>query len=184
MSINHAAGSEEQPLMIEAALEFVQAKLEVFPVHSLVNGVCTCPKKANCDKRPGKHPLTKHGYKDASSDPAIVAAWWKRWPFANIGLPTGGPLRLLVIDCDPRNGGPTTFAELKGLFPSIPEGSIRVRTGGGGLHVYLRYSGGPLPKVLAEGIDLKGDGGYVLAPPSLHASGRRYAFEVEGAEGL
>jgi hypothetical protein len=182
MSINHAAGSEEQPVMIEAALAFVQARLEVFPLHGLVNGVCTC-QKANCSS-PGKHPLTPKGFKDASSDPAIIAAWWKRWPFANIGLPTGGPLHLLVIDCDPRNGGPTTFGELKGLFPSLPAGSIRVRTGGGGLHVYLRYSGGPLPKELAKGIDLKGDGGYVVAPPSLHASGRRYAFEAEGAEGL
>jgi hypothetical protein len=178
MRNNGNVGAHEEPLMLEAALALVQAGLTVFPLHSLANGACTC-KKAACPS-PGKHPLTSKGFKDATRDTSIIAAWWKRWPFANIGLPTGGPLHLLVIDCDPRNGGPTTFTELKGLFPTIPNAGIRVRTGGGGLHVYLKYSGGPLPKELAKGIDLKGEGGYVVAPPSLHSSGQRYAFEVEG----
>lgn len=52
-----------------------------------------------------------------------------------------------------------------------------MNTGGGGLHLYLYYAGGPVPKTLVEGIDLKGDGGYVVAPPSLHISGQRYAWD-------
>jgi hypothetical protein len=168
------------PVCAEAAMGLARAGLEVFPLHGIdAAGACTCGN-AKCGS-PGKHPLTSKGFKDATTDETQIAAWWKRWPLANIGLPTGGPLRLLVIDCDPRNGGPTSFADLLALFPTVPTSSIRVRTGGGGLHVYLTYSGGRIPKELAKGIDLKGDGGYVVAPPSLHASGRRYEFEPGGS---
>jgi hypothetical protein len=166
-------------MMREGALALVRAGFQVFPVYGIVDGVCTCGQRPGCS--PGKHPLPKHGHKEASSDPKQIAAWWKRWPNANVGVATGGPHHLLVIDCDPRNGGPTSFEELQEIFPTIPVGGVRVRTGGGGLHVYLKYSGGPIPAKLAAGIDLKGEGGYVVAPPSLHGSGRRYEFETLGA---
>jgi DNA-binding transcriptional ArsR family regulator len=87
---------------------------------------------------------------------------------------------LLVVDCDPRNGGPAERAELVRRFGPIPE-TAEVITGGGGRHLFFRYDGGGVPKALAEGIDLKGDGGYVVAPPSMHPSGKRY--EVDGLGG-
>jgi hypothetical protein len=171
--------NEGKTMMREGALALVRAGFQVFPLHGIVDGVCTCGKRS-CSS-PGKHPRTPKGFKDASSDPKQIAAWWKLWPQANVGLPTGGPLHFMVIDCDPRNGGPTSFEELQEIFPTIPVGGVRVRTGGGGLHVYLKYSGGRIPAKLADGIDLKAEGGYVVAPPSLHVSGRRYEFETLGA---
>jgi hypothetical protein len=84
------------------------------------------------------------------------------------------------MDCDPRNGGPAEREEIIQCFGNIPE-TAEVITGGNGRHIYFHYSGGPVPKTLAKGIDLKGDGGYVVAPPSLHISGNRYG--VDGLSG-
>jgi hypothetical protein len=117
-----------------------------------------------------KVPLTLHGFKDASRDAARVRQWWEQCPEANIGVPTGEPSGLLVLDCDPRNGGPADRSRLIELFGSIPE-TAEATTGGGGRHIYFRYSRGPVPKTFAQGIDLKGDGGYVVVPPSLHPNG-------------
>lgn len=163
--------------VLEMALRLAAAGVPVFALHGIVDGACTCGRKCSS---PGKHPLTSKGFKDATINQTTIRGWWKRQPSANLGLPTGGPLGLLVVDCDPRNGGPETFEELRGLEPSLPLGGVRVRTGGGGLHVYLKYSGGPVPKALRTGIDLKGEGGYVVCPPSLHISGNRYEFEYLG----
>ena len=149
--------------MVEAAQWYAANNFPIFPL-----------------KPRGKEPLTKHGFKDATTDKACISKWWEKWPEANIGLPTGTKSGLLVVDCDPRNGGPADRAELIEQCGPIPE-TAEVLTGGGGRHVYFRYHGGPIPKTLAHGIDLKGDGGYVVAPPSMHASGKRY--EVDGTRG-
>ncbi len=173
--------ASDSPSMLAAAQQLAAAGYPVFPVHGIVEGKCTCTK--NCGS-PGKHPASKTGFKAATRDPQQIDFDWKKRPLANIGIATGGAGRLLVVDCDPRNGGPETYAGLKALFPGLPDGGLLVRSGGGGLHYWLRYRGGPLPKELATGIDLKGDGGYVVAPPSLHVSGRRYEFEGEGPRDL
>ena len=128
----------------------------------------------------GKEPLTPRGFHDATTDEAKVRQWLSQWPDANIGIPTGRPSSFLVVDVDPRNGGPTDRAELIRVLGPIPE-TAEVITGGGGRHIYFRYAGGPVPKQLAPGIDLKGDGGYIIAPPSIHPSGRRY--KVDGIVG-
>jgi hypothetical protein len=83
---------------------------------------------------------------------------------------------LLIVDIDPRNGGPASSAELAQGIGPIPE-TVEIITGGGGRHLPFRYGGGRVREELAKGIGLKGDGGYFVAPPSLHASGRRYAFD-------
>jgi hypothetical protein len=111
---------------------------------------------------------------------ALIDRWWSSHPSANIGVPTGAATGFLVVDCDPRNGGPAERDELIRRFGPIPD-TAEVITGGGGRHLFFQYSGGTVPKTLATGIDLKGDGGYVVAPPSMHASGRRY--EVDGLDG-
>jgi hypothetical protein len=162
-------------LMQRAALWYAGNGIPVFPLHFPTStGGCSCVK-SDCGS-PGKHPLTPHGFKDATTDLARIREWWSEWPDANVGIPTGTVSGFLVVDCDPRNGGPTDRAELIQLCGPIPE-TAEVITGGGGRHFYFRYAGGPVPKLLAPGVDLKGDGGYVVTAPSMHASGGRYQWE-------
>jgi Bifunctional DNA primase/polymerase, N-terminal/AAA domain/Primase C terminal 1 (PriCT-1) len=174
--------SEDRPDMMLAAGWYAKHGIPVFPVHSPQGGICSCGK-GDCDS-PGKHPLTSHGYKDASTEHGQVAEWWREWPWANIGIPTGSRSRLLVLDCDPRNGGPANRGELIERYGPIPD-TAEVNTGGGGSHFYFCHSGGSVPKTIGEGVDLKADGGYVVAPPSLHASGKRYEFDgMDGARAV
>ena len=166
---------------LQTALAYASFGWAVFPVHSIRKGKCTCGRPA-C-KSPGKHPLTKHGFKDATTDPAIVAAWWQKHPWANIAIATGevsGRLMVIDLDCKPDQGidGEEAWRE---IAQEIPD-TIEVLTGGGGRHLYFIYPDNVDLKsgtnVLGEGIDLRADGGYVLAPPSLHISGRRYEWEA------
>ena len=166
------------PDMKKAALWYARNGVPVFPLHNPIAGGCSCGKQ-DCDK-PGKHPRTLHGFKDATTDEGRVSAWWDAHPDANIGVPTGVLTGLLLVDADPRNGGPADRSELIDLLGRIPETAEAV-TDGDGRHIYFRYSGGPVPRHLTKGIDLKGDGGYAVLPPSLHFSGKRY--EWDGAEG-
>src|SRR5687767_8569294 len=97
-------------------------------------------------------------------------------------MPTGAKTGLLVIDTDPRNGGDDSEEALicqHGAFPETAE----AMTGGGGRHRFYRYPGGPVPKELAKGVDLKGDRGYVLVDPSCTVD--RYQFDgIAGAKAL
>ncbi|MBI5445867.1 MAG: bifunctional DNA primase/polymerase [Deltaproteobacteria bacterium] len=126
----------------------------------------------------GKEPLTGRGFLDASTDPEQIRAWWQRWPDANIGIPTGDPSGWLVVDLD-RKPGADGVAELQRLQEQngpIPHTAC-ARTGGGGLHLIFRHPGGIRSRTgVRPGIDVRGDGGYIVAPPSVHASGRRYEW--------
>lgn len=126
-----------------------------------------------------KVPATEHGFYDGTKDPAVITPTWKNGPNSNIGIPTGTASGLVVLDVDPRHGGDDTLAELEHANGEIPD-TPRVQTGGGGLHVYLLHPGGVVGNRAAiwPGVDLRGDGGYVVAPPSVHESGREYLFEA------
>lgn len=129
----------------------------------------------------GKVPLTPHGCKDAALDDDLVARWWARWPAASVAIATGPASGLLVVDVD----GPTGEETIVGLqlrhgrLPDAPW----VRTGGG-WHCYVAWPGGTdsLQSAgrLGPGVDTRGAGGYVIAPPSLHVSGRRYEWSSPG----
>jgi putative DNA primase/helicase len=168
---------------LQYALAYVRRGLRVFPTHWPIfdsGGVkCSCfnPK---CESI-GKHPLTKHGVHDASDSEDRVREWWKVRPHANIGLATGGAAGILALDVDPRHGGDDTLAALEREHGEIPP-TWRFLTGGGGEHILfehpeetVRNSAGKL----GDGLDIRSDGGYIVAPPSLHASGRRYAISVD-----
>jgi hypothetical protein len=174
--------SSSNCFMVKAARWYAANGFQVFPLHSASGGVCSCGD-LDCQNS-GKHPRTTHGFKDATRDQDRIAAWWNRWPDANIGMPTGATSRLLVVDCDPRNGGPLDRSELIERYGPIPDTAEAI-TGGGGRHLFYRYGGGAVPKAFAAGIDLKGDGGYVVAAPSIHASGNAYQWDgVAGAKAL
>jgi hypothetical protein len=156
----------------KTALALAARGLAVFPVHSCAAGRCSCGRPA-CGA-PGKHPRTKHGHRDATTDQEQIGMWWRSWPAANIGLLTGAGL--LVLDIDPKNGGKEALIALKTRHGELPP-TPTVATGGGGLHFYFAVAG-PVPcRIgLARGIDVKADGGYVVAAESVHASGEAYAW--------
>lgn len=126
----------------------------------------------------GKRPICRGGFTASTTDPDIIRRWWQRWPNANIGTPTGAAFELVVLDVDERSGGYESLVEVQERHGCLPE-TLTVETGGGGLHLYFRHPGGrvkSLPNALGPGLDIRGDGGCVVLPPSIHASGRRYRW--------
>jgi hypothetical protein len=142
----------------QAAVSYARIGLRVLPV-----------------ARVSKRPLTAHGAHDATSDEATIRAWWKRWPQANLGIALDG---LVVVDVDPRNGAPADRDDIAAMLGPWPETAEAI-TGGGGRHLYFRARDGLQPPgAVAQGVDIKsGPGAYVVAPPSVHANGRRYAWD-------
>ena len=170
--------STELSINCKAALELAEQDFSVFPVHWIMgNGKCSCGKK-NCSS-PGKHPLTGNGFKSATLDKTQILEWWAKWPDANIGVATGEVSGVLVFDIDPRNGGDDTLKALFEEFGEFPK-TLKCETGGGGQHYYFEMpSLDPEVKLrgtLGKGIDVKHNGGYVIAPPSNHISGGKYEW--------
>jgi hypothetical protein len=161
-----------------AALDYVARGMAVFPVFEpTASGKCSC-WSAECTS-PAKHPRVPHGVNDASTDPLRVEDWWGEWPNANIGIATGAASCVAVLDIDPRHGGTESLLALKSRV-SLPR-TATVFTGGGGRHLYFRCDEAGAPRSsagkLGRGLDVRGSGGYVVAPPSVHISGRPYAWE-------
>jgi Bifunctional DNA primase/polymerase, N-terminal len=175
-----APRTEETPTPLAAALAYARRGWRVFPVHTPTGDrerPCSC-QQPGCDD-PGKNPRTKRGCHDATTDEAQIREWWGRWASANIGIATGLESGLWVLDVDGARGE-QTLAELESAHGRLPETAEQV-TGSGGRHVVFRYTAGLKNRVrFAPGLDVRTDGGYVVAAPSLHVSGRRYAWEVSG----
>jgi hypothetical protein len=120
--------------------------------------------------------------RDASSDATLIERWWTRLPNAGVAIACGACSGgLVVLDVDPRNDGDATLRALERVHGPLPH-TARVVTGGGGEHYYFRAQVGcrgvAVPSTLGPGVDVKTDGGYVVAPPSLHPIGARYRWDV------
>jgi hypothetical protein len=126
--------------------------------------------------------MTSHGFKDATTDLERISDWWTKHPQANIGIATGPISNIWVLDIDARHHGEGALTSLVQQHGPLPP-TIESISGGGGRHLYFRWprdrsirnSAGRL----GEGLDVRGSGGYIIAPPSMHASGKRYAWHVE-----
>jgi hypothetical protein len=159
-------------------VDFLQSYVEkgwrLFPVHSYLDGICTCDD-SNCGN-PGKHPLTPNGFHDATLDIELIQEWHSETlGLSNWGLATGPGSGVWVLDADGALGL-QTLAELQAQHGAL-HGTPTVGTGGGGKHFYFAWSEGVKSRVrFAPGLDTRGEGGYVLVPPSLHASGKRYEW--------
>lgn len=152
----HPRAGETMEDTYTAALQYASDGWPVFPLN-------------------GKHPRTKHGQDDATLDQEVIAKWWTEWPDADVGLLCKGA-GVVVVDVDPRNGGEASLVELVLAHGSEWLDTVAVRTGGGGGHYYYKApTGVRMPGKLATGIDLKANG-YVVMPPSVHASGARYEW--------
>jgi len=148
---------------------------KIFPVHGIHDGKCTC-KALNCGN-PGKHPRTAHGVKDATFDIGQIELWWKNWPNANIGLATGEPSGVDVLDVDNRASGDESLRELEKQHGELP--SMVMSLTGGGSHIFGCHVKGLKNQAgdVGEGLDFRTSGGYVILPPSNHISGRSYVWE-------
>jgi hypothetical protein len=149
----------------------------VFPLHSIgPDGKCTCAKNGSC--KPAKHPRTTRGHLDSTTDEEKIIQWWTNWAGANVGLRTGISSGLFVLDVDPAHGGAESLAELEKEFGPLPP-TLEASTGGGGRHLFFRHPGGKVSnrEGFKPGLDIRGDGGYVVAPPSNHSSGREYEWK-------
>ncbi len=177
----------QPPNMGKAALWYANRGYYVFPLHTPIfddagncTG-CTCEEwkrkqprwgsDYKCDQ-PGKCPRVK--WHDKSTiDPTQIRQWWQWWPDANIGI-DAGKSDLLVLDADSYKD---TFA---GDALQLDDGTVTSLTGGGGSHLWYRQPAGKAygnaTGELPKGIDIRGHGGYIVAPPSLHKSGKRYQF--------
>jgi putative DNA primase/helicase len=159
-----------------AALKYAGRGWHVFPLYGSRGHVCTCGRPS-CSS-PGKHPRLSGGFKEATTDPEQVRAWWARWPEANIGVRTGVESGIVVVDVDPDSGGEKSLRRLEDLYGVLPSTVVSI-TGGGGQHFVFRHPGVDVRNSagrLGPGLDVRGDGGYVVAPPSVHASGRAYLW--------
>lgn len=142
---------------------------------------CSCGR-SSC-RNIGKHPVAKlvqRGCNDATNDLATAKKWFSE-PYVNLGIATGTSSGIVVLDIDPRHGGHESLARLERANCVISP-TWRFLTGGGGEHllfrhpsIWVRNSAGRI----GPGIDVRGEGGYIVAPPSLHASGRHYSISPD-----
>jgi hypothetical protein len=164
-------------MLLTAALSYARHGIPVLPVHTPGDDrLCSCGRES-CD-RPGKHPRLRRGLTDASTDPRRIEMWWARWPDANIGLRTG--IVMDVADVDSADGWHGLRHLLGGAMPFGPQ----VRTGGGGWHFWFQPTGFGNRVRLIPGVDWRGAGGYVVAPPSRHASGGDYTWLIRPHKSL
>ena len=164
--------------LIENALAYAQRDWAVFPLHNInAAGNCSCGK-LECSSA-GKHPRTPQGLKNATVDSAVINNWWSTWPEANIAICTGAVSGIAVLDIDGAEGE-ASLTELEARHGKLPETLIAIT--GKGRHFLFEHPGEDVKSksgVAWNGskIDARGDGGYIVAAPSNHVSGRQYAWQ-------
>lgn len=164
----------EDNARLAAALTYAARGWPVFPLHGIHDGACTC-SKPKCGSR-GKHPRTQHGKDEATTDAATIRAWWQRWPDANVGGLMGEASGVIALDVDPPKGEDSLAAILNGSgLPATP-----ISRTGRGRHVLFAHPGRSIGNRagLRPGLDVRGDGGYIVLPPSSHEGGNTYAWEL------
>jgi hypothetical protein len=163
-----------------AAICYAERRLPVLPIHRPIERWdgrigCSCGRW-DCEQQ-GKHPRLIHGLLGASANLELVRHWWSGAPKANVAVVTGPDSGLFAIDVDDRNDGDRTLAYLERKNGKLPR-TLTARSGGGGLHLYFKFEPGIRSRssALGPGLDVKGAGGFIIAAPSLHQSGRRYQW--------
>jgi putative DNA primase/helicase len=183
-------GALRQGAMLDAALAYAAAGWPVFPCNPVQD------QKVKGRKRKSKSPLVAGPDKDeyrneipqtgglwrATTDERQIRQWWGKYPKALIGVPTGAKIGLFVVDLDPAEGEcvDEVRARLVEAVGPLPDGPISV-TQSGGWHLWFRNPAGDLPHNSAKrirGVDWRGEGGYVIVPPSTMADGKAYSWLV------
>ena len=170
----------------KAAVKYARKGWPVFPLHTAIDGKCSCGNsKCNESNSVGKHPrfdkkTLDHGFKNATTNVEQVKAWWERWPDANIGVATGVK-SFVVLDVDGSKGKKSLKA-LEKKYGKLSK-TVTSRTGGGGKHYFFRTDQGVecSASKIGDKLDIKGEGGYIIMPPSDHKSGKKYKW-VKGLD--
>jgi putative DNA primase/helicase len=181
--------------LLNHALHYARAGYPVILLHNLEekNGVlqCSCSNGTECPY-PGKHPRTWKGSNDATTDEQQILDWWEKYPNSNIGLLAGKEVGFFVLDIDIRTepiayNGEFTLEEMQeqykallgGDYSPLPE-TLTAISGSGSRHLYLKYNLDLIIKnstsKIGEGLDIKSDGNYIVAPPSNHKSTNKYRW--------
>lgn len=161
--------------LLSAALTYARRGWPVFPTHDTTTGACSCPLGEECGS-PAKHPRTARGLNEASTSTALIAAWWRRWPSANVAIATGlASFDVLDVDVlDETRNGWDAFRRIREAGLASGAHSLVV-TPRAGVHLYFRPDGNRNHSLAEHHIDVRADGGYVLAPPSV-VMGKRYVL--------
>lgn len=178
MALNKLDQSVSIPMLetnLSAALAYAKWEWHVLPIHApLDGGGCSCSQKV-CNSI-GKHPVFKGGWKIATTDSEQIKEWFDNGLRRNIAIATGAISGLFVLDVDGR-AGEDSLQKLEAKYGVLPA-TVSVITGRG-RHLYFKS---PPEKILCsagklgQGLDVRGDGGIIIAPPSLHQNGKRYAW--------
>jgi len=164
--------------LLDAALSYAARGWHVFPCHTPTATGCSCTKRDACSDI-GKHPRTRNGLSDATTDETQIRKWWTMWPAANVAIRTGAVSGIVVLDVDFRKGGAESLLDLEQSYHALPVTAQQLT--GNGQHYAFAHPGTNVKNGVedfAPGLDIRGDGGYVVAAPSLHANGKHYVWEV------
>jgi hypothetical protein len=183
-------GKKADNVLLESALHYASFGCSIIPLHSMIKRSgrfnCSCRDWKECDKQ-AKHPRTRYGLKDASTDEIQIRDWWTKFPTANVGLLTGKNSGFFVLDIDTKYGGECTLeylqefyrAELGKNYTPLPK-TLTANTGSGGRHLFFKYPTdisirGSVQEI-GSGLDIRADGNYVVASPSNHKSKKNYTW--------
>lgn len=159
--------------LLDTALGYAGRGWPVIPLYPTKNGICTCEKGPGCENSAGKHPWIADWRNQASTSPGQIRKWWRARPLSNIGIVTGQASGILLLDIDGDPGRESVKSQ--GELPETPLSNT-----GRGHHVLFAYPTDSLTTKnragFLPGLDIRGDGGLFVAPPSRHYSGSNYAW--------
>lgn len=169
----------DEPNMKQEALDLAEKGFRVFPVFEPTAKGCSCKQGEICENA-GKHPRVSQWQKVATTDKAQIKEWFQKWQRANIGIATGKGSNVIVLDVDANKGGDVSLSELFG-DSDLPE-TLTAKTGNG-FHFFFQIVENIDIKnsvvKIGEGLDIRGENGFVVASPSLHREGNRYSWMNE-----
>lgn len=174
------------PILLAGALGYARRGWRCIPLHFArdygATPTCSCLKRKTC-RTVGKHPTISDWRRVATTDEDLIRAWWRTWPIGNIGVLMGGTARLLALDIDGA-AGRESLAKLEEQFSVLPT-TLTQTTGRGDSGQHLIFT---VPTALgdvdyvrnrvkiADGIDLRSEGGLIVAAPSVHSTGASYRW--------
>lgn len=156
-------------MTLDLALSYAAKGWPVFP----------CRAKEEIDSHTGevlapKTPYTSNGLRGATTNERIIREWWRRTPDAMVGVPTGRAIKAWVLDLDRKPGvgdGHDWLADMEAVHEPLPD-TARAKTMGGGTHIFFAYQEGIRSRGgLGVAVDVRGEGGYIVAPGSQAATG-------------
>jgi putative DNA primase/helicase len=165
--------------LLDAACDYAALGWRVHPLHDCTAGACSCGTA--CGKNAGKHPRLHDWPHAATTDPAQLARWLNQWPTANLAVVTGAESNLVVLDTD-GDLGAESLQHLERRHGPFPETVVSL-TGRGGRHLLFRHPGIRVGNLVGRwpGIDLRGDGGFIVVPPSRTVGA--YAWQIGSEPG-